>query len=188
MEMSNRRLHGNKVTGKVGISSRESRTKRPQILPVERGRDQCRLFDFHGTFKEHLLCARGQLCNGNTKELRADWREAGTLGFKPGPSLGILICLTHSQMGLQGPTVDSYTRGLRVAWTEILWSTRCLTGGNRRASSPPPNTFATGQRTAPGRPPASHFPLLPLISFFLLMDRLSGVNQATFHSVQLHHF
>ena len=65
------------------------------------------------------------------------------------------------------------------------------TGGNRRASSlppPPPNTFATGQRTAPGRPPASCFPLLPLISFFLLMDRLSGVNQATFHSVELHHF
>lgn len=152
MEMSNRHLHGSKVTGKVGISSRESRTKRPQISPVERGRDQCRLFDFHGTFKEHLLCARGWLCNGNTKEIRADWREAGTLAFKPGPSLGILICLTHSQTGFQGPTVDGYTRGLRVAWTGILWSTRRLqveTGVHLHSPSPPPRPTRLQQDKEP---------------------------------------
>lgn len=113
MEMSNRRFRGSKVTGKVGISFRESRTERSQISSVERGRDQCRLFDVHGAFKEHLLCARSGLCNGNMKELRADWRETGTLGFKPRLSLGILICLTCLQTGLQGPTVDGYMRGLR---------------------------------------------------------------------------
>ena len=142
MEISNRHFHGSKVTGKVGISSRDSRTERPQILPVESGRDQCRLLDFHGAFKEYsclensmdggawwatvhgvakcrtrlsdftLLRARSGLCNGNTKELRADWREAGTLGFKPGLSLDILICLTCLQTGLQGPTMDGYTKGV----------------------------------------------------------------------------
>ena len=53
MEISNRHFHGSKVTGKVGISSRDSRAERPQILPVESGRDQCRLFDFRGAFKEY---------------------------------------------------------------------------------------------------------------------------------------
>ena len=59
-----------------------------------------------------LLRARSGLCSGNTKELRADWREAGTLGFKPGLSLDILICLTCLQTGLQGPTMDGYTKGV----------------------------------------------------------------------------
>ena len=168
MEMSNRHLHGSKVTGKVGISSRESRTKRPQISPVERGRDQCRLFDFHGTFKEHLLCARGQLCNGNTKEIRADWREAGTLAFKPGPSLGILICLTHSQTGFQGPTVDGYTRGLRVAWTGILWSTRRLQVETGVHLHPPPPAQHVCNRTKNCPWETSSLPFSPPSSYFLL--------------------